>query len=288
MGTAAFGKTRQEPLRPRLRAQRGRPRQPRRAMSTVDVPQEEWYPIPVPALVEAEVVAAVQEQLQENRRHARQSRRGALYLLQGLLQCQHCGYAYYGKRLSPSARKGKPRAYAYYRCLGTDAYRFGGERVCQNTQVRTDLVDLAVWQEVCTLLAHPERLAEEYRRRLQPETRIPRTPLAALEEQLGKLRQGVARVIDSYADGLIDKGEFEPRMLRLRQRMARLEEQRQQLAEEATLHTELQLIIGRLEDWGFLHIPQQGTFQRLDREGLRERDLRQFVDKRVDINRLWR
>jgi hypothetical protein len=27
-------------------------------------------------------------------------------------------------------------------------------------QVRTALLDLAVWQEVCTLLAHPERLAE--------------------------------------------------------------------------------------------------------------------------------
>src|SRR5438093_1043650 len=280
MGTAAFGKTRQEPLRPRLRAQRGRPRQPRRAMSTVDVPQEEWYPIPVPALVEPEVVAAVQEQLQENRRHARQSRRGALYLLQGLLQCQHCGYAYYGKRLSPSARKGKPRAYAYYRCLGTDAYRFGGERVCQNTQVRTDLVDLAVWQEVCTLLAHPERLAEEYRRRLQPETRIPRTPLAALEEQLGKLRQGVARVIDSYADGLIDKGEFEPRILRLRQRMARLEEQRQQLAEEATLHTELQLIIGRLEDFA---AKVQGGLEEADWAS--KRDLIRTLVKRVEVAR---
>ena len=87
-----------------------------------------------------------------------------MYLLQGLLQCQHCGYAYYGERLSSSARQGKPRAYASYRCLGTDAYRFGGERVCQNTQVRTDLLDVAVWQEVCTLLAYPERLAEEYRR----------------------------------------------------------------------------------------------------------------------------
>ena len=138
--------------------------------------QEDWFPIPVPALVEPEVFAAVQEQLQENQRHARQSPRGALYLLQGLVQCQHCGYAYYGKRLSPSARKGKPRAYAYYRCLGTDAYRFGGERICQNTQVRTDLLDLAVWREVCTLLAHPERLAEEYRRRLQPDTRTQRPP----------------------------------------------------------------------------------------------------------------
>ncbi len=55
----------------------------------------------------------------------------------------------------------------------------------------------------------------------------------------------MARVIDSDADGLIDQGEFEPRILRLRQRLARLEEQRQQLAEEATLHTALQLISGR-------------------------------------------
>jgi site-specific DNA recombinase len=184
-GAAAFGKTRLEPLRPRLRAQRHRPVQPRRAVSVRDVSPEDWITIPVPALVEPEVFVAVQDQLRENKRHARQSRRGALYLLQGLLQCPHCGYAFYGKRLSPSARKGKPRTYAYYRCLGTDAYRFGGERLCQNTQVRTDLLDLAVWQEVCTLLTHPERLAEEYRRRLQPETSAQRPPLATVAGQIG-------------------------------------------------------------------------------------------------------
>jgi site-specific DNA recombinase len=219
IGTAAFGKTRQEPLRPRLRAQRGRALQPRRAVSTVDMPPEDWFSIPVPALVDPEVCAAVQAQLQENRRHARQSQRGALYLLQGLVQCQYCGYAYYGKRISPSARKGQPRAYAYYRCLGTDAYRFGGERICQNTQVRTDLLDVAVWREVSTLLAHPERLAEEYRRRLHPESSPQSPALPTVETHLGKLRQGLARLIDSYADGLIDKQEFEPRILRLRRRI---------------------------------------------------------------------
>jgi site-specific DNA recombinase len=130
------------------------------------------------------------------------------------------------------------------------------------------------------LLAHPERLAEAYRRRLQPETRTPRTPLAALEEQLGKLRQGVARVIDSYADGLIDKGEFEPRILRLRQRMARLEEQRQQLAEEATLHTELQLIIGRLEDFA---AKVHGGLEEADWAS--KRDLIRTLVKRVEVAR---
>src|SRR5262249_60223593 len=97
---------------------------------------------------------------------------------------------------------------------------------------------------------------------------------------IGKLRQGVARLIDSYADGLIDKGEFEPRILRLRQRLARLEEQRQQLAEEATRHTELQLIIRRLED-----------FATKVRDGLEEadwaskRDLIRTLVKRVEVAR---
>ncbi|HSX80609.1 MAG TPA: recombinase family protein, partial [Candidatus Saccharimonadia bacterium] len=249
MGAAAFGKTRHEPLRPRLRAQRGRPLQPRRAVSISDVPPEEWRTLAVPAVGEADLFAAVHAQRQENQRHARQSRRGARYLLQGLGQCHPCGDALYGKPISRNAAKGPARTYAYYRCLGTDADRFGGERVCSNPQVRTDLLDVAVWHEVCELLAHPERLAEEYRHRLHAPGRAKRQEQPTLEAQIGKLRQGLARLIDSYAEGLIDKQEFEPRITRLRQRLTALEEQAQQLQDDAALHTELRLIIGRLEDF---------------------------------------
>jgi site-specific DNA recombinase len=100
-GMAAFGKTRSGPLGPRLRAQRGRPLQPRRAVATRDTPPESWLHIPVPPLVDAALFATVQEQLQENRRHARQGLRGARYLLQGLACCAQCGYAFYGKAISP-------------------------------------------------------------------------------------------------------------------------------------------------------------------------------------------
>ena len=100
-----------------------------------------------------------------------------------------------------------------------------------------------------TLLAHPERLAEEYRRRLHAPGRAKRQAQPTLEAQIGKLRQGLARLIDSYAEGLIDKQEFEPRITRLRQRLTALEEQAQQLQDEAALHTELRRIIGRLEDF---------------------------------------
>ena len=138
-GAAALGQTRQGPLRPRLRAQRGRPLQPRRAVSIQDVPPEEWRTIAVPALVDTDLCGAVQTPLQEKQRHARQSRRGARSLRQGVVQCHHCGDAFYGKPISNKAAKGHTRMYASYRCLGTDAYRFGGERVCANPQGRTDL-----------------------------------------------------------------------------------------------------------------------------------------------------
>jgi site-specific DNA recombinase len=90
----------------------------------------------------------------------------------------------------------------------------------------------------------------------------------------------VARLIDSYADGLIDTLEFAPRITRVRQRIARLEEQRQQLADEATVQAELQLIIGRLED--FAAKVQHGV------EGAdwaSQRDLIRTLVKRVEVAR---
>jgi site-specific DNA recombinase len=146
-GTAAFGKTTIGQKRPRLRPGRKQSPQPRKDYSSYDQSQQQWILIPVPALIDEALFEAVQQQLQENRQRARQSQRGAKYLLQGLLVCQQCGYAYYGKPVSNKSAKGKVRNYAYYRCIGTDAYRFGGERICANLQVRTDRLEIAVWQQ---------------------------------------------------------------------------------------------------------------------------------------------
>jgi len=189
----------------------------------------------------------VAEQLQENQQRARVQQRGARYLLQGLIVCSCCGYAYYGKPISPSARKGHDRSYAYYRCIGSDAYRFGGVRLCWNKQLRTDLIDEAVWNEVCRLLEEPERLEQEYRQRMLAKEAP--SELQGLEKQLGRLRQGLTRLIDSYTEGLINKTEFEPRITRMRERIKQLEEHQQQLRDEAGLEQELRLILGRLEDF---------------------------------------
>ncbi|HEU4519426.1 MAG TPA: recombinase family protein, partial [Microvirga sp.] len=279
-GTAAYGKTRVGPIPPRLRPVRGAGEQPRRACGVYDVPRAEWIGVAVPAIIGAELFAAVQEQLEENRRRSRQGARGGRYLLQGLAVCRPCGYAYYGKAVSPKAAKGHAREYAYYRCCGTDAYRFGGQRVCANRQVRTDLPDAAVWREVERLLEAPGRLAAEYERRLararDPEAG--REDLAALETQIGKLRRGMGRLIDGYVEGVIEKAEFEPRLIGLRERLARLKEQREALLDAAALRATLSLIVGRLED--FARAVQDGLAE-LDWSG--QRDLIRTLVKRVEI-----
>ena len=248
-GMAAFGKTQVGAMRPRVRTPRGASPQPKRPYSSYSVDTSEWINVPVPAIIDEHLFEAVQQQLSENQRRARQGQRGAKYLLQGLVTCKECGYAYYGKAISHKAAKGKPRNYAYYRCIGTDAYRFGGHRLCSNTQVRTDLLEAAVWGEVQTLLKNPHRLEEEYRRRGSEPTSARQENLASLSAQITKLRRGIGRLIDSYAEGLIEKGEFEPRITRLKERVASLEAQVKHLNDEAMLHRELRLIVGRLEEF---------------------------------------
>jgi site-specific DNA recombinase len=278
-GAAAFGKTKVSAMHPKLRPQRGDPAQPKRPVSTQLVAQEEWIAVPVPALVEEALFEAVQQQLRENRHLARQRQRGARYLLQGLLICAQCGYAYYGKAVSSKAAKGKPRHYAYYRCIGTDAYRFGGQRVCENLQVRTDTLDQQVWQEVCALLEDTQRLEQEYQRRLRTPQRD-REDLNLLQAQMAKVRQGIARLIDTYTEGFIEKPEFEPRIRHLRQRLADLEQKAQELTDEAARQAELRLVITRLEEFA---VKVKGGL--VDADWLTKRDLIRTLVQRVEIGK---
>jgi site-specific DNA recombinase len=280
-GDACFGKTRAGPRAARPRPVRGGSEQPRRAHRLVDAPAAEWVSVPVPAVVDPALFEAVQEQLAENRRRNRQSARGARFLLQGLLVCRLCGYAYYGKPVSLCAGKGKRRDYAYYRCCGSDAYRFGGQRVCTNLQLRTDRLDEAVWQEVESVLRDPRSIAAEYERRLVAAQRSDASSdLAAAELQLAKLRRGMDRLIDSYAEGLIERREFEPRLAGFRQRIQGWETQANAMRDEAAQRRTLSLIIGRLEEFSDR---VQNSLAAADWQ--QRRELIRLLVKRIEIDR---
>jgi site-specific DNA recombinase len=248
-GTAAFGKTRSGELKPqRLRPQRGRPEQPRRPVSRIDTSSEDRIFIEVPGLVSEDLFGAVQAQLEENRRRRRDRLGGGRYLLQGLVVCKRCGYGCYGKPTSRASAKGKV-PYAYYRCTGSDAYRFGGQRLCWNKQIRTDMLDAAVWDDVRRLLSEPERIGKEYERRLQGPETGPNREVQHLSKMVRNVKKMISRLIDAYGEGLLDKPEFEPRISAARERLAKLEAEYRQRIGEAAKEAELRLVIGQLEEF---------------------------------------
>lgn len=247
IGRAAFGKTRIGERRSRLRPLRGQTKMPRRSYSTYDTNAADQVSIPVPALIGEDLFVAVQEQLTNNRQRGRERKRGARYLLQGLLECSCCGYAYYGKKVSRAGARGKV-PYAYYRCVGTDAYRFGGQRVCQNQQVRTDRLDDAVWNDVQELLRDPDVLRQEYERRLQSPGKdsSAREPLARQAQQA---QRAVSRLIDAYAEGVLDKSEFEPRLVQARGRVERLRGELERIAAQEAEREQLRQSLSCLNEF---------------------------------------
>lgn len=277
MGQAAFGKTRAAPATTtRPRPGRGQTAWPRRLNWAHPAPREEWLTLPVPAIVSPELFAAVGEQLDENRRRARQRGDGPGHLLAGLLCCGCCGYAYVA---ASSTSTGRP--YGYYRCTGTEAYRFGGTAVCDNRAVRLDRVEAAVWQEVQAVLADPTRLEAEYARRLegihQGDADDPAAPLTA---RLQAARRGRARLIDGYAEGMLTREDVAPRLQQLDTRIAVLEEQERVAQATAEQERDLRVIIATLDEFA---ATVQGQLHQAD--DATKRSLIRALVKRIEVQR---
>jgi site-specific DNA recombinase len=99
---------------------------------------------------------------------------------------------------------------------------------------------------VLTLLHDPKRLEREYNRRLHKEKK---EDPARLEGERKNLQNKITRMIDSYADGLISKDEFEPRVKRHKAQLAQIDEQCRKLKEQENSVRQLQLLIVRLDEF---------------------------------------
>jgi len=84
---------------------------------------------------------------------------------------------------------------------------------------------------------------------------------------------------DSYAEGLLERAEFEPRIIGFRQRIAGWDGQIKAMRDEAALQSTLSLVIGRLEDFA------KRVHDRMSEvDWLMQRDLIRTLVKRVEIN----
>ena len=169
-----------------------------------DWPRGEWIEIPVPAIVTAGTFERSARRLEDNKRFA--SRNSKIpSLLQGLAACSACGYGYY----RTSTRTTNKKIY-YYRCLGSDDYRYQGGRVCGSKPVRADYLDTVVWDHITHLLTDPALIRAEISKRLQQaRTADPATrQRKRLELALAKATTAITRMIEAFQEQLITIDEL--------------------------------------------------------------------------------
>ncbi|HEX8797340.1 MAG TPA: recombinase family protein, partial [Terriglobales bacterium] len=228
-GVACFGKTRLS-ARAQMRPQR------RRGVTTPSHtgghqrPREEWIAIPVPALVTEETFARAQELLYQNKIRSRR-RTIAPSIVQGLVGCAKCGYAFSRTSTQTSARK-----IHYYKCIGSDSWRKLGGPVCDNKQfIRQELLDQIVWDEVVRLLQDPVLIQQELDRRLAAaRTSDPtRKREQTLQRELSHVDKGIERLLTAYQEELLSLEQLRERMPMLRQRQQTLRAELQAIADQA-------------------------------------------------------
>jgi site-specific DNA recombinase len=231
-GLACFGKTRASSRTRVIRPQR------RRGVITPSMtagherPREEWIEIPVPALVSEDSFARAQELLEQNKIRSRR-RTIEPSIVQGLVSCQKCGYAFARTSTRTSARK-----IHYYKCIGSDGWRKLGGPVCNNGRfVRQDLLDPIVWDEVVRLLEDPTLIQQELDRRLEAARSSNPTKKReqSLQRELAQVGKGIERLLSAYQEALLSIEQLRERMPALRQR-------------EQTLRAELQAITDQAND----------------------------------------
>src|SRR5271166_78032 len=229
-GVACFGKTRVSSRTRVIRPQRRRGVTTPRMTTGHERPREEWIEIPVPALVSEDSFARAQELLQENKIRSRR-RTIEPSIVQGLVSCQKCGYAFSRTSTRTTARK-----IHYYKCLGSDGWRKLGGPVCDNGRlVRQDLLDQIVWAEVIRLLEDPALIQQELDRRLAAARSSDPTKKReqSLQRELAHVGKGIERLLSAYQEALMSIEQLRERMPALRQREQAVRAELQAIADRA-------------------------------------------------------
>jgi hypothetical protein len=137
---------------------------------------------------------------------------------QGMVSCSKCRYALYRTSARTSVRK-----IYYYRCLGSDGWRYLNGAVCNSPPIREELLDQVVWNEIVKLLENPRLIEEELDRRLEIAQKAFPTQRRqeSLQRDLTRVHKSMERLMTAYQEDLLSLDELRSRMPDLRQRKSR-------------------------------------------------------------------
>ncbi len=136
-------------------------------------------------------------------------RRAHDFVFRGLFKCALCGRSLIGE-----LQKG----HVYYRCQGKE---------CPTKTVREEVLEVAVlasWPRVELTTAQKAQLIEMLTNAGEREINDEATRTSNLKAQLGATKERLARLIDAFVDGTVDKETFEMRKRGLLEEQTALEQ----------------------------------------------------------------
>ena len=162
------------------------------------------------------------------------------------MACTECGYSLY-----KSSTRTKKRKIYYYRCFGSDNYRFENGRICNNRPIRQDYLDELVWKHVVGLLENPVLISEEIERRHQEALNSGSTHRRrdTIFGEVTHVKSGMTKLLDAYQEGLIEIAELRKRMPELRKREVALNSQLQSLEAKALEQDHVLGLSMKIEDF---------------------------------------
>jgi site-specific DNA recombinase len=185
--------------------------------SRIIKPEEEWYTIPIPAIIDSTVFNKAAFQLAENFKLLAQRNKKNDYLLAGKIYCS-CGK----RRFGEGPQRGK---YLYYRCADR-VYSFPLPCVCKEKGVNARITDELVWQKVTNLMTSPTLLlqqAERWLRSRKTQSADLIADIPRLEREIEKLKTEEERYNKAYGAGLFTMEQLTEYTIPVREKMSALE-----------------------------------------------------------------
>jgi site-specific DNA recombinase len=204
----------------------GRPR-------TIERPREEWIPISVPPLIDAEQFSRAQE----IRRRRQQSSMRVLrhhdtHLLRRLVVCGSCH-----RKMAAVNNKSGRTYYRYYWCRGSDPHWIHRRRsFCPHPTVHAQPLDALVWADVVALLTDPQLLLnawqEQQGKRALASEDVFVEEKRQLKRQIGVVEQQRQRLLIAYEQQAIELEELSYRRKILEDKARELQRRLQGLERE--------------------------------------------------------
>ena len=181
-------------------------------------PESEWFTIPVPAIVDKDVFARVQDRIKAN---FLLSQRNTVneYLLTGRIYCV-CGR----RRAGEGPQRGK---HLYYRCVDR-VLASPLPRTCMEASVNARIADRLVWDGVTGLITSPDLMQNEIRRwRESQDKKIDSSGVDVLflKKEIAKLKVQSDRYIHAYGRGVFTIEHLKEYTVPVREKIALYESQ---------------------------------------------------------------